>query len=186
MRGGVNPMERYSSFSERHELWGKCDSCDWFWPERRLVRQDDGVVRCLDNCAYPRTVLGKEKLFAQLEKRVSQMEAQTREPRFASRFEMVGIPSCTSVNAGVLPVALSRGGAAVGVVLGGNNMTVADVISYTLEGGITTSVVDAVAPSFAASGLTATLSVSAPGGAVPGDYDLEYNGDTFNNVFRVR
>lgn len=160
----------------------RCGLCFDRWPKSMML-DNDGTRRCPD-CYEERDIEAKNAIIAH--DNHQRATRQTRPQVSEAPLKETAIPFIrtmeTAAGTRVLassPLNLSRGGAAVQLILKGGNFKSTDTFSYS--SGISNSIAASL------SGTSQwTLTLVASGGMTAGQWHLTYNNHTYRNIFSVR
>ena len=162
---------RANDYTEERLAYGgfRCDRCAMVWP--LPINYQDGYHLC-ERCFDSMGRIEAQQIIGE-----AQGGVQITPLPIPPIAPFLGAWAVTKV--APLSVTLQHGGASQTVNLSGVNLSAADVITYT-EASITATSV--VLPTLI------VLTISAAGGAVPGDYDILYNGNTLTprGILKVR
>lgn len=179
MQPQINPFagDRPQDFAEERERDGvfRCDRCDAVWPLSFLVEEDDGARRVCRRDADEMAEIEANEIIA------NAVEAAGENVIVSLPFPVVPAFSGAVILQSVTPssVVAHRGSGSAIIVLAGLNFS-ANIVT-TPAANVTVSVsVD--------SAIQITLTISATGGATPGDYDLFFDGSalTPRRILKVR
>lgn len=160
----------------------RCGLCWDLWP-KSMMRDNDGVRRCPD-CYEERDIYrineiqqydNDRRATRQMRPQMSLAPLQNYTPPYiGSMTTAAGVRVLGSA-----PLRLSRGGAAVTLLVNGGDFVSTDAFSYS------TGISDSSAPALTGSTLW-TLSLAAASNMTPGEWHLTYNDHTYRNILSVR
>lgn len=164
----------------------RCGLCFDRRPKSAMRDQPGGGRRCVPECWVPYSEADVDAGVSALHQRLQTLSdappqqsiAPLREGQISyinSKTTAAGV----EVVPGVSPLRLSRGGAAVQLIIDGGNFASTDTFSYS------TGISDSVAPLLSGSSRW-TLTLVASGGMVAGEWNMTYNDHTYFKIFSVR